>query len=318
MGNKHLQRAQKVKNDEFYTRLEDIELEIPHYKQHFKDKVVYCNCDNPEFSKFWTFFHQHFAEYGLKKLIATYYDKTQFTKKWIYEGGNDSDPAVADISDLGSHGDFRSSACIQMLKEADIVVTNPPFSLIQQFILYLNKYSKDFIIVAPQVFIGLKEVFPLVRVQKLFCGVNAHKTGHRNIMQFVDVNGQIIDQVASWFTTVTPDVEKPMYQFTMKYNEIDYPKYDNYDAIEVNKVVAIPDNYYGMMGVPVSFLRQLNYSQFDILGLTTRGAADMSLRSKIYKPSDYSNWNDLNVSAVLIENGKPHNTYARLLIKRKR
>lgn len=318
MGVEHLHKARGVKNDEFYTQLSDIELELAHYKQHLKGKHIYCNCDNPKFSKFWEYFHVHFNELGLKQLTVTYYDKTAFVNRYDYYGENDNDITSAVVAPLNSHGDFRSPQCMAIMKAADIVVTNPPFSLMQQFIIYLNKYNKDFIIIAPQILIGFKQVFPLIKTKQLFCGVNAHETAHRNIMQFVNTNGQIVDQVAGWYTTILPDIEKPIYQFTADYDITKYPMYDNYDAIEVTKVTDIPDNYYGMMGVPISFLRQLNYNQFDVIGITQRGAADMSLRSKIYKPSDYPNWNDLNVSAVIIKNGQPKITYSRLLIKRKR
>ena len=271
MGNKHLQRAQKVKNDEFYTRLEDIELEISHYKQHFKDKVVYCNCDNPEFSKFWTFFHQHFAEYGLKKLIATYYDKTQFTKKWIYEGGADDDIKVADITDLGSHGDFRSSACIQLLKEADIVVTNPPFSLAQSFVAYMQKYQKPFVIIAPMTLITFKQCCKMLCDNQLYIGCNLQKTRRRNIMHFVNSNGEIIEQVAWWFSTVKSDFEKPWYQSDVQYSATEYHRFENYDAIMCDSIQTVPLDTNEVLGVLLSFMRDLNTNQFDVLGIAKNG-----------------------------------------------
>lgn len=305
MGNRHLQRAQKVKNDEFYTRLDDIELEIPHYKQHFKDKVVYCNCDNPKFSKFWAFFHQHFTEYGLKKLIATYYDRTQFTKKWIYEGGKDSDPVVADISDLGSHGDFRSAACIQLLKEADIVVTNPPFSLAQSFVAYMQKYEKPFILIAPMTLITFKQCCKMLCDNQLYIGVNLQRTRRRNIMHFVNPNGEEIEQVAWWFSTVNPDVEKPWYSSEATYNAESYPDFENYDAVHCDSVQTVPLDTDKVLGVPLSFMRDLNTKQFEVVGIAKNGLGcncDGTGKDPIVKNAD----------------GMLKTTFAKLLIRVKR
>lgn len=304
MGNKHLQRAQKVKNDEFYTRLEDIELEIPHYKQHFKDKVVYCNCDNPEFSKFWTFFHQHFAKYGLKKLIATYYDKTQFTKKWIYVGGNDSDPAVADISDLGSHGDFRSAACIQLLKEADIVVTNPPFSLAQSFVAYMQKYEKPFIFIAPMTLITSKQCCELICNNQLFVGVNAHKTRRRNRMHFTTPFGTIEDASTWWYSTLKADIEKPWFESDAHYDPQLYAQYENYDAIQCDSKHPVPLDTDKLICVPLSFLRDLNTNQFEVVGIAKNGLGIVGEQ----KGKD---------PVIKDEDGNLCTVFAKLLIRRK-
>ena len=315
MGTKHLHKARGVKNDEFYTQLSDIELELAHYRHHFKGKHIYCNCDNPKFSKFWEYFHVHFNELELKQLTVTYYDKTAFVNRYDYYGENDNDVTSAVVAPLNSHGDFRSPQCTAIMKEADIVVTNPPYSLMQQFVVYLNKYAKNYIFIGPMNTIHYKEVFPLIKAKKLLCGVNKLDT---NDMKFLTPDNDYVTAVSWWFTNLMPDIEKPLYKFNCKYDEFKYPKYDNYAAIEVNKVSELPDDYYGMMGVPLSFLKQLNYNQFELIDMTRRGSADMSLRTKIYTAKDYPNYSDLNVSSVLIEDGQPRITYDRLLIKRKR
>ena len=262
MGNKHLQKSQKVKNDESYTQLEDIELELPHYKNYLKGKVVYCNCDNPEISKFWTFFHTHFAEYGLKALIATYYDRTQFTKKWTYTGDSDADVMSAEITDLKSHGDFRSAACVQILKEADIVVTNPPFSLAQSFVAYLQKHQKPFIIVAPMTLITFKQCCKMICDRQLYVGVNLQKTRRRNIMHFITPDNEIVEQVAWWFSTIRPKYQKPVYTPEIECHASEYKSYENYDALYCDSIKAVPLDTDRVLGVPLSFLRDLNYEQF--------------------------------------------------------
>lgn len=306
MGNAHLQKSQKIKNDEFYTRLEDIELELPHYQTHLKDKVVYCNCDNPELSKFWTYFHTHFAEIGLKKLIATYYDRTAFTKKWVYTGGNDSDVKVAEISDLNSHGDFRSSACIDLLKESDIVVTNPPFSLAQSFVAYMQKYQKPFIIVALMTLITFKQCCKMICDHSLYVGVNLQKTRRRNIMHFVTPDNDIVEQVAWWFATVEPGYQKPVYTPEIECTADDCITYENYDALYCDSIKAVPTDTDKILGVPLSFLRDLNYNQFDIVGIAKNGLGvycDGKGKDPIIRER---------------ECGALRTVFAKLLIKRKR
>jgi hypothetical protein len=315
MGTKHLHKARGVKNDEFYTQLSEIELELAHYRHHFKGKHIYCNCDNPKFSKFWEYFHVHFSEFGLKQLTATYYDRTAFVNRYDYYGENDNDVTSAVVSPLNSHGDFRSPQCTAIMKEADIVITNPPYSLLRQFVVYLNKYATYFVFIGPLNTIDYKAVFPLIKSKKLFCGVNKLKT---DSMDFVTSNNECATVMSWWFTNLIPNVEKPLYHFTAEYDESKYPKYDNYDAIEVSKVPDIPDNYYGIMGVPLTFFKHMNYSQFELIDKTHQGGADMSLRTKIYTAADHWDYSHLNSSAVLLIDGQYKLLYPRLLIKRKR
>lgn len=316
MGNKHLHRAKGVRNDEYYTQLTDIETELGHYRHHFKNKHIYCNCDNPGFSKFWEYFHTHFSEFGLKQLTATYYDRTAFVSRYDYCGGDDADISDAVLTPLTSHGDFRSPQCTAIMKEADIVITNPPYSLMQQFVVYLNKYAKDFIFIGPMNTVHYKEVFPYIKSKRILCGVNSMDT---NDMRFLTDTGDYVTAVAWWFTTLVPDIEKPYYRFTTEYDPGKHPHYENYDAVDVSKTAEIPDNYYDVIGIALSFLKQLNYNQFDLIDISKRGPADMSLRTKIYTASDAPNYCDLNASAVLVDaNGERKSTYDRLLIKRKR
>lgn len=315
MGVQKLNKAKGVKNDEFYTRLDDIVTELHHYKQHFRNKHIYCNCDNPYFSKFWEYFHVNFATLGLRQLTATYFDKTQFVNRFDYYGNADADITSSVQTPLNSHGDFRSPQCTAIMKEADIVITNPPFSLMQQFVVYLNKYATDYIFIGPLHVVSYKEVFPQIKSKRLFCGVNSMQT---NDMLFMTCDGTVQRVPAWWFTTLQADVKKSIYQFTVDYNVDLHPKYDNYDAVDVNKTALLPDKYYGIMGVPLSFLKQMNYDQFELIDITKRGTADMSLRTKIYTVRDYPNYGDLNSSAVLLENNQPKITFTRLLIKRKR
>ena len=168
MKNTNLHKAKEAKNDEFYTQLSDVAEELRHYKKHFKDKVVFCNCDDPEGSAFWKYFHLNFEELGLKKLISTHYDKTEPTYKMEYTGGNDNDIEVGVKTPLQGNGDFRNEECIELLKESDIVVTNPMFSLFREYLAQLVQYDKKFIIWGNNNAITYKEVFPLLKENKMW------------------------------------------------------------------------------------------------------------------------------------------------------
>ena len=250
MANVSLSNAKKAKNDEFYTQLSDIENELKHYKNHFAGKVVYCNCDDARKSNFFRFFQKKFNDYGLKKLVTTSYNEDGHGSVLVYEGDTNSNGKLDDteikVSELKGNGDFRSKECIELLKEADIVVTNPPFSLFREYIATLVQYNKKFLVIGNQNAITYKEIFPLIKENKLWTGNNMVKTFRvpqvTNKNCEVLPNGEIIAKFGSicWFTNL--DIKKRHEEIILykKYNEEEFPKYDNYDAIEVSKVCEIP------------------------------------------------------------------------------
>ena len=253
-ANANLNKAKKVKNDEFYTRYEDIEVEVMEYKEQFQDKIVYLPCDSLK-SEFWSFFINNFQSFGLKKLIATHYEKDgQSYKVWTNDGNNIIQ------EDLIGDGDFRSPECIEILKECDIVCTNPPFSLFREFVNVIMTHGKQCLIIGNQNAFAYKEIFPLIKDNKLW-------TGYNMVKEFNQPDGSVkkFGNVC-WFTNMTISKRNEELVLTKSYNPIDYPKYDNYDAIEVGKVVNIPKDYYGVMGVPITFLDKYNPEQFEILG----------------------------------------------------
>lgn len=290
-SNKNLQKASQAKFDEFYTQLSDIEREMSHYKDHFKNKVVFCNCDDPRVSSFFHYFSYYLEFLGLKKLITTCYKNQQVdlfsqnnSEKAIYleYTGDKNGDKVPDLNEIGikhlkGDGDFRSKECIELLKRADIVVTNPPFSLFREYVAQLFEYNKKFIIIGSLNAITYKEIFKLIKDNKLwlgygFNGGNAYfKTPYPK--EFADgvydkETGLVKFRNVAWFTNL--EIQKRhedliLYK-TYKGNEKDYPKYDNYDAIEVSKISEIPMNYDGVMGVPVTFLDKHNPEQFEIIG----------------------------------------------------
>ena len=261
--NSNLNAAKAAKDDEFYTQLTDIEKELRHYKHHFKDKIVFCNCDDPTWSEFWRYFHLNFQELGLRKLISTHYDAIASTYKLEYTGGDDANIEAGIKTPLTGNGDFRSDECIALLKEADICCTNPPFSLFRHFIGQLIEMDKKFIIIGSTNAITYKEVFPLLKDNKVWLGNNAVKQFRRpdgTFKQFGNI---------CWYTNL--DIKKRHEELILwkKYDPAEYPKYDNYDAIEVGSISDIPCDYAGVMGVPISFLDKFNPNQFEILGLTS-------------------------------------------------
>ena len=275
MANVSLSNAKRAKNDEFYTQLSDIENELKHYKSHFAGKVVYCNCDDARKSNFFRFFQKKFNDYGLKKLITTSYNENGHGSVLVYEGDTNGNGKLDDteikVSELKGNGDFRSEECIELLKEADIVVTNPPFSLFREYIATLVQYNKKFLVIGNQNAITYKEIFPLIKENKLWTGNNMVKTFRvpqvTNKNCEVLPNGDIIAKFGSicWFTNL--DIKKRHEEIILykSYNEEEFPKYDNYDAIEVSKVCEIPKDYDGIMGVPITFLYRYNPSQFEIV-----------------------------------------------------
>ena len=269
--NANLCEARKNKNDEFYTLYNDIEAEVMKYREQFKNKVVYLPCDDPgeKKSEFWTFFVDNFDAFGLKKLIATHYEKNGKAYKIWIDGDTSNDGFVNDgdaiQEDLAGNGDFRSPECIEILKECDIVCTNPPFSLFRSFVDTIMKADKKFLIIGNQNAFSYNEIFKLIKENKIWTGYN-HPT------KFRLEDGTITKKVnglARWFTNMTTVKCNEEFVLTKEYNPIDYPKYDNYDAIEVDKLVNIPKDYYDVMGVPITFINKYNPNQFEILGHTS-------------------------------------------------
>lgn len=291
-ANNNLHQAKNAKKDEFYTQLADIENELSHYKEHFRGKTVLCNCDDPRISNFFHYFSYGFEHLGLKKLITTCYknqDENLFSEnkseKAIYLEyyGDKNNNKVPDAEEIGikhlqGDGDFRSKECIELLKEADIVVTNPPFSLFREFVAQLIEYDKKFVILGQQNAITYKEIFKLVKENKIWLGHDNGGTKWFHVRDHYDiatesrkkiVNGKKYFSMGSvnWFTNL--DIEKRHEDLKLykKYNPNEYPTYDNYDAINVDKVADIPCDYDGAMGVPITFLDKYNPEQFEILGI---------------------------------------------------
>ncbi len=280
--NKSLRKANISKNDEFYTQLTDIEKELKHYKNHFKDKIVFCNCDDPEESNFFNYFCLNFEFLGLKKLITTHFEteKPSYKLEIVKDINKDGKINQLDTikTKLKQNGDFRSPECIEILKEADIVITNPPFSLFREYVAQLMEYNKHFIILGQQNAISYREIFKLIKENKLWLGVDNNGTKWFQVPDHYEIttksrkkieNGKQFFSMGSivWFTNL--DIKKRhenliLYN-TYSGNESKYPKYDYYEAINVNKVTDIPIDYKGAMGVPITFLDKHNPEQFEIL-----------------------------------------------------
>ena len=263
--NTNLCNARTAKNDEFYTQLSDIEKEMAHYKDFFKGKIVYCNCDDARESNFFKFFSNNFESLGLKKLITTGYKADGKGVKLVYEGDKNGNFMVDDaevvVTELEGNGDFRSEECIELLKECDVVVTNPPFSLFREYVAQLIKYGKKFLIIGNKNAITYKEIFPYIKNNELWLGMNWAK-------DFVQPNGEVkkFGNIC-WYTNIGHARRNTPLDLYKKYSADEYPKYDNYDAIEVSKVSEIPTNYEGVMGVPITFLDKYCPTQFEIVGL---------------------------------------------------
>ena len=292
--NNNLKKAKSGKNDEFFTQLTDIEKEVKHYKEHFKNKVVFCNCDDPRVSNFFHYFSYNFENLGLKKLIATCYKNQNMdlfsdykSEKAIYleytgdrNGNRVPDPEEIGIIQLKDDGDFRSDECVKLLQQSDIVVTNPPFSLFREYITQLMRFDKKFLIIGNQNNFTYKEVFKLVKENKIWAGVDNGGTkwfevpDHYEIeteTRIKTVKGKKYFSMGSvyWFTNLETKKrnEKILLCKTYTNNESLYPTYDNFDAINVNKVADIPMDYDGLMGVPITFIDKYNPDQFEIIGI---------------------------------------------------
>lgn len=295
---KVLTRAQSNKKDDFYTRLVDIENELKHYKTHFKGKIVYCNADDPRKSNFYTYFSQNFKELGLKKLIVSCYkerDYNLFNNKPFepavyveYTGQliNDRVPLASEVGlkEFVGDGDFRSKESIDLLKQADIVVTNPPFSLFRELVAQLIEHDKKFILLGNLNAITYKEIFPLIKDKKIWTG-SIFNVGLKFIVPEsypliskqagYDADGNRLTRVPSltWWTNLEIEKRHKDLKLIKEYkgNEKNYPKYNNYDVINVDKTKDIPKDYKGVMGVPITFLNRHNPEQFEIIGLCSSG-----------------------------------------------
>lgn len=290
--NKNLKKAKNSKNDEFYTELTDIEKELRHYKDHFKGKTVFCNCDDPRISNFFHYFSYNFENLGLKRLITTCYknqERDLFSEHksesaiWLEYNGDKNGDRVPNPEEIGIHklkgdGDFRSQESIDLLTQADIVVTNPPFSLFREYVAQLIEHDKKFLIIGNQNVITYKEIFKLIKENKLWAGIENGGTKWFRVPDHYDiqtetriktVDGQKFFSMGSvyWFTNLENRKRNEDITLYKTYigNEKSYPKYDYYDAIEVSKVSDIPLDYKGAMGVPITFLDKYNPEQFEIL-----------------------------------------------------
>jgi len=276
-----LQKAKKNKSDEFYTQLLDIESELKHYKNHFKDKIVFCNCDNPIVSNFFNYFASNFKELGLKKLIASCYREKKNGFFFEYNGieGEKIKPGLDDITYFKGDGDFRSAESIELLKQSDIVVTNPPFSLFREYVDQLVKYDKNFLIIGNINAITYKEIFKLIKENKAWLGINLgrgisgfivpdHYELYGTEARIDEFGNRIVSpNNCLWLTNLDNSKRHEDIILTKKYfgNEIEYPHYDNYNGINVNKTKDIPYDYAGVVGVPITFLHKFNPDQFEII-----------------------------------------------------
>ena len=267
-GNTNLHSAKRAKNDEFYTRLEDVEDEVQHYPNAFREKVVYLNSDD-ERSAFWEYFSQHFTVLGLNELVATKYPEGLLFR--LKSAGG-----AVEVVELDGDGDFRSPECVSVLEQADVVVTNPPFSLFREYIGQLMEYGKKFLLIGNMNAITYKEVWPYIQEGDLWLGVQSPK---RFIVgdTMPDKAGQTFNQSGEreqafgnilWFTNLDHYRRHQPIPLAKTYTSEEYPRYDNYDAIEVSKVKDIPADYDGVMGVPITFLGKHNPGQFEIVGMS--------------------------------------------------
>jgi hypothetical protein len=280
--NKLLQQAKKSKSDEFYTQLSDIERELQHYKNQFKDKVVYCNCDDARISNFFKYFADNFKELGLKKLIAScYQEKTEngFFFEYTGQEGETSSPNSNDIIYFKGDGDFRSPESIELLKQSDIVVTNPPFSLFREYVAQLVKYDKKFLIIGNINAITYKEIFKLIKENRAWLGINLgrgvsgfivpeHYELYGTEARIDSLGNRIVSpNNCLWLTNLDNFKRHEDIELTRKYfgHEEEFPKYDNYDGINVDRTKDIPYDYDGHIGVPITFLHKFNPEQFELI-----------------------------------------------------
>ncbi len=324
MAKRTIDKAKAAKKDEFYTQLEDINNELRHYREHFRGKTVLCNCDDPRVSNFFTYFAYNFEFLGLKKLITTCYknqdmdlfsmNKSEQAVFLVYEGDKNGnhipDAEEIGVKPLKGDGDFRSNECIELLKEADVVVTNPPFSLFREYVAQLLEYDKKFLIIGHQNALSYKEIFPLIRDNKMWLGFGFKGNAGHFISAYEDVatagdhrKGMIRVSGVTWFTNLDYKERHEDIILYKSYSPEEYPTYDNYDAINVGKTADIPCDYDGVMGVPITFIDKYNPDQFEILGMSASAGYNADIVGIPFK-------GDKDARPLI--NGK--NTYARIFI----
>ncbi len=286
--NKNFRMAKMNKNDEHYTRLPDVANEVQYYKDYFRGKVVYCNCDKHEESHFWHFFATNFKELGLKRLISTYYDKKERPKRveCLYENGE----FVGYVYTLSGNGDFRSPECVETLKKADVVVTNPPFSLFRDFVNLMMEHNKNFLIIGSANAVSYKDMFQYIKDGRVWLGETMPK-------EFIEPNGMIKEfHNIVWYTNIQSSGSRKLWEPSALYDPEKYNKYDGYDIIDVPRTRNIPADYDGVMGVPITYLTKHDPEKYEILGI-----------------ANHVRWIGWECKTVV--NGK--NTYNRLLIRKK-
>lgn len=348
MAKRNIDKAKEAKKDEFYTQLEDINNELRHYREHFRGKTVLCNCDDPRISNFFTYFAYNFEYLGLKKLITTCYknqemdlfsqNKSEKAVYLIYEGDKNGnhipDAEEIGVKPLKGDGDFRSKECIELLKEADIVVTNPPFSLFREYVAQLMEYDKKFIIIGNVNALSYKEIFPLIKGNQLWLGYGFERGNayfsipHDARNEYADgvyneTTGLVKFRNCTWYTNLDHKKRHEDLILYKNYSPEEYPRYINYDAIEVSKTEFIPIDYDGVMGVPITFMDKYNPNQFEIIGIGNGGELGVECGVS-------ANLSDEECNALFKEdksfrrgklcyrdkNGKLIGCYARILIRR--
>lgn len=349
MANKNLNKAKEAKKDEFYTQLDDINNELKHYREHFRGKTVLCNCDDPRVSNFFTYFAYNFEFLGLKKLITTCYknqDMDLFSQNQsdkavylVYKGDKNGDhiPNADEIGvmPLKGDGDFRSKECIELLKEADIVVTNPPFSLFREYVAQLIEYDKKFLIIGNVNAVKYKELFPLIMNNKIWLGASIHSGDRKfwvpNDYELnaagcgIDETGRKYIRVKGvrWFTNLDYKERHENLILYKHYSPEEYPKFENFDAININRTEDIPCDYNGVMGVPITFMDKYNPEQFEILGV---GIAGLGLAAgvKPYKPEhkkyrkEVQKRGAVDGDLYMMNGDEVIVPYSRILIRRKK
>lgn len=343
-GNKNLNKAKLSKKDEFYTQLSDIERELRHYKNHFKNKVVYCNCDDPRVSNFFHYFSFNFERLGLKKLITTCFKNQEIdlfsennseTAIYLEYDGDKNNNNIPDLDEIGINhlngdGDFRSAESVALLKQADIVVTNPPFSLFREYVSQLIAYDKKFLIVGHQNAIKYKEIFPLIKDNKIWLGfgfkggaahfINKHYEDYAAAADRKE--GMIRVSGVHWFTNLDIDKRHEDLILYREYSPKEYPKYENFDAINVDKTKDIPIDYDGVMGVPITFMDKYNPDQFEIIGVGIANAG-LEIGVEPYKPEhrkfrkEIQKRGAVDGDLYMIKNGEVVVPYTRILIRKK-
>ncbi|MBI4708116.1 MAG: adenine-specific methyltransferase EcoRI family protein [Candidatus Omnitrophica bacterium] len=343
-SNKKLRKANQAKKDEFYTQLVDIENELKHYKDQFRGKVIFCNCDDPYISNFFHYFAYNFETLRLKKLITTCYKNKQYDlfsenkdEEAVYleytgdkNGDRVPNPDEIGVKLLKGDGDFRSAECLKLIKEADIIVTNPPFSLFREYVAQLIEHDKKFLIIGNKNAITYKEIFKLIKENKLWAGYRSFAGGMwfytNDDSQDYDriVDGRKLKNVPSiWFTNIDTTKRHEDLVLYKKYSPEAYRKYYNYDAIDVSKVSEIPMNYGGAIGVPITFLDKYNPKQFEIIGLGISnsgkevGVKPYKKEHKKYR-KEIQKRGAVDGDLYMITNGIVDVPYARVLIKNKK